>query len=162
MSTLISVDTAAVLTGMTKRTLWRWLGDGTVRHQGTDARGRTLLDIDDIRHRLCISLDQAADLQLVAAADQGDGEAQNELGILCLEQQHPSLALHWFQLAAEQEHADAMHFLSTLYLHGTNDPLGEGGMEIRKNASQALMWLSKATFHGHPIAKQQLAAWTEQ
>lgn len=107
-----------------------------------------------------LSIDLVTDegRELLLDADQGNANAQNELGIVCLEQEKPQIALHWFGLAAEQGCADAMHYLSKLYL-GDFEYSGEAG--IVQNRSQAFVWLSKAALHGHLIAQAQLAVWTE-
>lgn len=148
MSHLISLDTAVVVTGVTKRTLWRWLGSGAIEHRGMDQRGRTMLAYADIKPKLCMSFADAEDIELLVAADQGCRDAQNDLGILCLEQERADIALHWFNLAAEQGHADAMHFLSTMY---------QSGNGVERSDTTALLWRVKAAEAGHVIAKAQMA-----
>lgn len=147
MSHLISVDTAVVVTGVTKRTLWRWLGSGAIEHRGMDQRGRTMLAYADIKPKLCMSFADDEDIELLVEADQGCRDAQNDLGILCLEQERADIALHWFNLAAEQGHADAMHFLSTMY---------QSGNGVERSDTTALLWRVKAAEAGHAIAKAQM------
>lgn len=65
VSHLISVDTAVVVTGVTKRTLWRWLGSGAIEHRGMDERGKTMLAYADIKPRLCISFEENEDIELL-------------------------------------------------------------------------------------------------
>lgn len=148
MSHLISVDTAVVVTGVTKRTLWRWLGSGAIEHRGMDQRGKAMLAYADIKPKLCMSFADDEDIELLVEADQGCRDAQNDLGILCLEQERADIALHWFNLAAEQGHADAMHFLSEMY------QLGSG---VVRSETTALLWRVKATEAGHVIAIAQMA-----
>ena len=148
MSHLISVDTAVVVTGVTKRTLWRWLGSGAIEHRGMDQRGRTMLAYADIKPKLRISFADDEDIELLVEADQGCRDAQNDLGILCLEQERADIALHWFNLAAEQGHADAMHFLSKMY---------QSGNGVERSDTTALLWRVKAAEAGHAIAKAQMA-----
>ncbi|MGI6408174.1 MAG: tetratricopeptide repeat protein [Thiopseudomonas sp.] len=148
MSHLISLDTAVVVTGVTKRTLWRWLGSGAIEHRGMDQRGRAMLAYTDIKPKLCMSFADAEDIELLVAADQGCRDAQNDLGILCLEQERADIALNWFNLAAEQGHADAMHFLSTMY---------QSGNGVERSDTTALLWRAKAAEAGHAIAKAQMA-----
>ncbi len=155
----ISLDTAVELATVSRRTLWRRVQEGKVGRAGLDVRGRALLVLDDLRALLAIRLEDEADARLLVDADQGSSEAQNELGILCLEQSQPLLAVYWFNQAAEQGHADAMYHLSRLYLHGF-DQLG-GGACLAQNASEAFVWLSKAALQGHAIAGEQLAAWVD-
>ena len=148
MSHLISVDTAVVVTGVTKRTLWRWLGSGVIEHRGMDQRGRTMLAYADIKPKLCMSFAEDEDIQLLVEADQGYRDAQNDLGILCLEQERADIALHWLNLAAEQGHADAMHFLSNMY---------QSGDGVERSNTTALLWRVKAAEAGHAIAIAQMA-----
>ncbi len=114
----ISLDSAVLLATVSRRTLWRRVQDGQIGRSGTDERGRALLALADLGPLLCIRLDDEGDASLLVEADRGSAVAQNELGILCLEQAQGPVALHWFKLAAEQGHSDAMHHLSRLYLHG--------------------------------------------
>ena len=53
---MVSVDTAAAVMGVSKRTLWRWLGVGTLQRQGTDDRGRVMLALGEVLPRLCMPL----------------------------------------------------------------------------------------------------------
>ena len=147
MSHLISVDTAAVVAGVSKRTVWRWLGSGDIEHRGLDVRGRAMLAYADIKPKLCITF-QDEDIDLLVEADQGGRDAQNDLGILCLEQERADIALYWFNLAADQGHADAMHFLSEMYQQGTG---------VERSETTALLWRVKAAEAGHAIAKAQMA-----
>ena len=125
MQQAISLDSVVELASISRRTVWRRLNEGVIARCGADERGRALLALADVLPFLRIQLLEAGDAELLMAADRGDREAQNDLGILCLEQQQMDIALYWFKLAAEQEHADAMHWLSKLYLGGIE--LGGGG-----------------------------------
>lgn len=154
----ISLDTVVQLATVSRRTLWRRVQEGQIGRCGTDERGRALLALKDVAALLAIRLEEEGDADLLMAADQGDGEAQNELGILCLEQNEPMLALHWFNLAAEHEHSDAMHYLCRLYAAGIKD--SGGGWALEPSLSEAFMWLSRAAKHGHVIARAQLETWT--
>lgn len=120
---LISLDTAVQLATVSRRTLWRRVQEGQVARSGSDERGRALLVLADVVPLLSIRLEEG-DAELLVAADGGCAEAQNELAILCLEQDLPMLALHWFNLAAEQDHSDAMHHLGRLYAAGIKDSGG--------------------------------------
>lgn len=65
---------------------------------------------------------------------------------LFLDAKRPDIALHWIQLAVDQEHPDAIHNLAMLYIKG-----------VGRDRTKALMWLAKAATLGHLIAKQQIA-----
>lgn len=93
----------------------------------------------------------ADDLSLLVAADRGDSGAQNELGLLFLEQQRPDIAAQWFLLAAHQQHPDAMHYLSQLY---------QQGLGVARAETEAMLWLAKAAKAGHLIARAQMATIT--
>lgn len=144
----ISLDTVIVVTDTSKRTLWRRLSEGKMARQENDERGRAMLDFEDILPMLCISI-EPEDHELFISADAGDAEAQNELALLFLGSNRPDIALHWLRLAANQEHADAMHNLGGLYIKGIG---------VLKKDNLGLMWLAKAAAFGHVIAEQQLAA----
>lgn len=144
----ISLDTATLVTGVSKRTLWRRLGDGKISRLENDARGRAMLALADLVPMLCVSVDPG-DYELLSEADAGDADAQNDLGQLFLDANRPDIALHWIQLAVEQDHADAIHHLSKMYIRGVG---------LEKDATKGLIWLAKAASLGHPIAQQQVAA----
>ncbi|WP_090275890.1 SEL1-like repeat protein [Halopseudomonas litoralis] len=90
-------------------------------------------------------------MALLLAADSGDSEAQCDLALVFLEQDRADLAAYWFNLAAQQEHADAMHYLSGLYQQGNG---------VERCESTAMLWRVKAAGAGHAIAQAQMAAIT--
>lgn len=153
---VVSLDTAALVTGTSKRTLWRRLSAGKLQRHSMDERGRVMLALADIAEHICLpfSADPArgvATSALLVEADRGDSTAQNDLALLFLEHNHPDIALQWFLLAAHQQHADAMHYLSELYQHG---------LGVDKCESTAMLWRAKAAKLGHPIAHAQMTAIT--
>lgn len=152
---VVSVDAAAAVMGVSKRTLWRWLSNGSLQRQGVDERGRIMLAFADVAPKLCVTFAGGSgdDLALLVAADRGDGEAQNELALLCLEQQRPDIALYWFQLAADQGHADAMYYMSKLY---------QQGQGVERCERTAMLWRVKAADAGHVIAQAQMTAITDR
>ncbi len=111
-------------------------------------RGRAMLTLEDLIPLLCVPVDPE-DYELLIQADTGDADAQNDLAQLFLDADRPDIALHWLQLAVEQEHPDAMHNLATLHIKGVGVP---------KDETMGLMWLAKAATCGHAIAAQQVAA----
>lgn len=146
----ISLDSAIVVTEISKRTLWRRLTDGQIARLENDERGRAMLAFEDLVPLLCVSV-EPGDYELFMDADSGDVEAQNDLALLFLEADKPEIALYWLQsaVAGQQVSVDAMHNLANLYLKGIG---------VEKNENTALMWLAKAAAHGHVIAEQQMAA----
>lgn len=149
MNKNISLDTAAVLTDVNKRTLWRWINDKKLIRQENDKRGRAMLKINDIAPMFCIQI-PSEDYILLTDSDNDDANAQSDLALLFLEQKRPDIAQHWLHSAANNQHSDAMHYLSELYLKGYG---------VSKCEGTALMWLAKAATQNHYIASKQLLAW---
>lgn len=147
MNLAISLDTAALITDVSKRTLWRRLDDGQISRQENDSRGRAMLTLADLVPMLCVPI-EPEDYELLAYADAGNADAQNDLAQLFLDANRSDIATHWIQLAVDQEHPDAIHNLAMLYIKG----IGVG-----RDRTKGLMWLAKAATLGHPIAKQQIA-----
>lgn len=109
-----------------------------------------MLAFEEVAPLLCVAV-SPQDYALFIDADGGDAEAQNDLAQLFLEADRPDIALHWLQLAVEQQHADAMHSLAKLHIKGIG---------VSNDESTGLMWLAKAASFGHTIAGQQLRALT--
>lgn len=107
-----------------------------------------MLSFEDLAPMLCVPV-ATEDYELFVEADGGDADAQNDLAQLFLDADRPNIALHWLQLAADQEHPDAMHNLSKLHIKGIGVP---------KDETKGLIWLAKAASCGHSIAAQQVAA----
>lgn len=160
----ISLDTAAALTSLSKRTWQRRIEDGQVPRLA-DVRGRALLPFDAVRGLVDLPLD-AADIANIEKADRGQALAQAEVGAMFAlaalkfaksaqtgngtkpcGQNKLSIALHFLTLAAEQNEADAMHWLGLLYAAG----LGEGD-----HRAQAVMWIANAATNNHAIACHQM------
>jgi TPR repeat protein len=83
--------------------------------------------------------DEAAASRIRKAAEQGNADAQNELGLLYSEgrgvDQSFVQAKQWFEKAAEQGHAGAQVNLGTLYLLGNGAPQSD---------QMALAWFRRA------------------
>lgn len=148
---LISLDTAIVVTGLSKRTLWRRISDGALRKAedgpGNSGGGRTLLDARDVLPLMRAPL-SAAETALLIEADAGRADAQAEMGAVFHRIGEMKTAVYWWQLAAAQGHADAMQWLGRCYA------AGEG---VEQDENLALMWISKAAAAGHAIAAAQMA-----
>ena len=150
----ISLEAAELMTGISRRTLWRRVADGVLDSGPKDARGRATLGLDALREPLqeYTGLSLGPDEQLLLLqADTGQADAQTELGALLYLRNgaaHPAPreALHWLQQAADQGHADAMHWLALT-------SAAQHGAPCRH---EALMWLGRAATAGHMIARQQL------
>lgn len=144
----ISLDSAIILTGISRRTFWRRLAEGEVVRLKNDRRGRTILSISSLAPLLLVPV-AAEDYELLITADTGNPDAQSDLAQLFLDADRPDIGLHWLRLAVEQNHADAMHNLATLHIKGVG---------VAKDEAAGLMWLAKAATLGHQIAGAQVAA----
>lgn len=148
----ISLDSAIIVTEISKRTLWRRLTEGQITRLENDDRGRAMLAFEDLIPLLCVPV-APDDHELFIQADAGDAEAQNDLAQLFLEADKPDIALYWLESAVSIQQSvvsvDAMHNLAKLYLKGIG---------VVKDENTALMWLAKAAAHGHVIAEQQMLA----
>lgn len=55
----VSLDTAALVTDTSKRTLWRRLSAGKLQRHSVDAQGRVMLALSDIAGQLCVAFSPA-------------------------------------------------------------------------------------------------------
>ena len=56
MNDVVSIDTAALVTDTSKRTLWRRLSAGKLQRHSMDERGRVMLALADIAEHICLRL----------------------------------------------------------------------------------------------------------
>ncbi len=146
---------ASLVLGRSERTVRRWCDDGTLRLVGSDAAGRALVCLEQVLDMLAEPAAPAAPtqrqawLRLVLDADSGDADALACLGTQLLHQGRTAGAVSLLQEAAQQQHADAMHWLSHCHLHG---------LGVDRDADLALMWLHRAAAQGHVVARAQSRA----
>jgi len=143
----ITLKTAASLTGLSKRTLWRRLADGQLHAQGgADQGDHARVLIDDVLTISRLNL-KPEDCTLIAEADAGQAEAQCDLALLFLMQKAPAEAVGWLTLAARQSYPEAMHQLGRCYIAGNGvEPVESLGIE----------WISRAAALGHGTAKRMV------
>jgi hypothetical protein len=140
---LISLNTAAALTGLTKRTLWRYIESGRLTVANPTAPGeKAHVHLQDILPLSGLTIDPEYHPTLVDA-DRGDPIAQCDLAILLMNQR-PADAIHWFQRSANAFYPDAMCWLARAYLSG------EG---IERNLQTGLHWIDTAARKGHPLGQ---------
>jgi len=147
MATTITLNTAASLTGLSKRTLWRRVTDGLLHIQGSAEQGehaRVLLEDIAPLSRLHLEADDRA---LLLDADAGQAEAQCDLALEFLMQAMPTEAVQWFKEAARQHYPEAMHQLGRCYIAGTG---------IAANEALGVDWISRAAALGHSTAKHMV------
>ena len=87
------------------------------------------------------------------AAAQGNAMAQNNLGVMLTNgtgtARNDRQAVHWYRLAANQDHADAQFHLANMYSYGR-------GVDA-PNRNNATSWLRRAAGNGHHQAQQRVA-----
>jgi len=144
----ISLNTAAALTGLTKRTLWRYIDSGRISALSTSQPGaKTQIPLQDVLDLSGLAIAPEHYPTLVDA-DRGDPIAQCDLGILLLSAQRPTDAIPWFQRSANAFYPDAMCRLGRAYL------AGEG---VEYNPELGLRWIKGAARKGHPLAQSLYA-----
>lgn len=139
----VNLATAAAITGMSDRTLRRWIAEGTIERGGGV---RTMIELDSLAGYVRLELDDDS-RAVIAAADRGDPDGENNLALLFLAAQQHGRAAFWLERAAAQGHTDAMHWLARCHFEGRGAP---------KDSALGLMWLAKAASQGHAISAQQL------
>ena len=144
---------AALVLGKNERTIRRLCDDGALPVVGfvdRNSRKMAMVKVTDVLailgERKIVEPELA---ELIADADQGKAEAQNDLAITLLQEERSSAAFTLFNAAAEQDYPDAMHWLYQCY---------QNGIGIARDEKQAMMWLNKAADYGHKIAKLQVVA----
>lgn len=142
---MIKLDTAAKLTGMSQRTLWRRIkaGEFTKTNKYGGLR-RVAIPVDSIVDYIPLPL-AASDIELICFADQGDAQAQTDLALLFMEYKHYERAIIWLKLAAKQQYPEAMYWLARCYISGRG---------VLQDVTTGLSWLQKAAEKGHSIAKR--------
>ncbi len=93
---------------------------------------------------------------LLARAEAGDAEAQNEVGIRyedgCGVERNEALASEWYRKSAEQGYARGEFNLGTAFLYGRG---------VETNLVAAFEWMQKSADHGFPLAWYALGTFYE-
>lgn len=142
----VRFDTASRLTGLSRRTFWRRMADKAEGRGDPDGLPRGTVDLEALRADLPFAASDA-DLQRIRHADAGDAEALHDVALMLMEADRFDTALHWLELAAAQNHPDAMHWLGRCHLSGTG---------VTPNVAIGLSWLARSAAHGHVISTKQL------
>lgn len=146
--TPISLDAAAAITERSKRTWRRRIDDGVTARLDSDSSGRTMVPLAQVVPLIGIAMGQE-DLAILAAADAGSAEAQDDMGQFFLAAGKLAAAIYWLKAATKQNHPNAMQCLGRCHLAGEGVPRDE---------NFAIMWIAKAAAHGHAIAHAQMRA----
>ena len=164
----ISLDAAVAISSVSKSTLWRRVTDGLIGKAGNDDRNRAMLLLSDVLELVDTPTSMnREDISMLLAADAGVPEAQADIGAMFYVAGNTKAALYWLYQAADNNNADAMHWLAIA--HAAHTP---GTMQTEQpfsteessfiNSSEreenlAVMWLAKAAALGHPLARQQMS-----
>lgn len=148
MST-ITLNTAASLTGLSKRTLWRRIADGQLHLAGGAGGGEhARVPLDEVLAVSRLRPAPTEDRRLILEADAGAAEAQCDLALAFLTQALPAEAVRWLTLAAQQNHPEAMHQLGRCYIAGTG---------VEADEAQGVTWIARAAALGHSTARPMAA-----
>lgn len=148
MLKFLSLAAAITLTEFSESTFRRRFLDGSISREILTGSGKSMIYFESIRPYVKISLTEE-DLITIENADAGDSNAQDEVGILFLENNKAKSAIYWFEAAAKNGNSDAMHWLARCYLSGNG---------TFKDENVGMMWLSKSAAGGHPISMAQMQA----
>lgn len=162
----ISLDAAVAISSVSKSTLWRRVTEGSISKAGKDVRNRAMLVLADVLP--LVDARQALseeDVHLLRSADGGLAEAQVDVGAMFYVAGNAKAALYWLNEAANQNNADAMHWLAIAHAARASGAKERGqsvSAEHYKHAHEregnlAVMWLARAAALGHPLAQQQMA-----
>jgi TPR repeat protein len=135
-----------LLTGKSRRTLWRRVSNGSVARVVKDSRGCTQLSLDEVVPSMPTVFD-SLDLELVLETDSGDADAIHDLGQTFALVSMYEAAKECWELASAKSHPDAMQSLGALYI--------DGRVEI-KDPKIGVMWIAKASAEGHKAAEEQM------
>ena len=140
----ISLSTAATLTGLTKRTLWRHIDSGRLTVANPNEPGeKAHVHLEEILALSGLTIDPEYHPTIVDA-DRGDPIAQCDLGIHLLMNNRPADAIPWFERSANAFYPDAMCWLGRAYLSGN-------GVEL--NLETGVQWIDTAARKGHPLGQ---------
>lgn len=142
---VIGLESAVAITAISRRTWWRRISAGLARRL-PNVGGRTMLALSDVIPEISIPFSQE-DLEMLVRAENGDAEAQADIGALFISANKHKAAFHWLKRAANQGSADAMHWIGMAYASGKGVPRDEVA---------AVMWIAKAASFGHVIAREQM------
>jgi len=144
--TSISLEAVIAISGSSRRTWWRRISDNPALKTGTDPKGRTSVSFMAAQEFISLPYEEHS-LETLIAADTGEAEAQNDAGLLFSELENYKAAVYWWRAAAEQDYADAMHYLGKCYVDGL-------GVAVDENLG--IMWIARAASRGHVIAQTQM------
>jgi TPR repeat protein len=105
-----------------------------------------MLLLDTLLPHFCVPF-SADDVEVLAAAIEGDAASQTDVAVIFLSEGKPNCAIYWLKLAVQQGYPDAMNLLGRCYVEGN-------GVEMDRQTGIA--WITKAATLGHVISRAQL------
>ena len=87
------------------------------------------------------------------AIEQGNANAEYNLGMMYADDGDGKQALYWIKKAAESGHPEAQYAVGLFYVNGVS--VGNG-TDVTRDTKQAVYWLKKAANQGHILAQEHL------
>ena len=140
----VSLDAAVSLIDRSERTLWRLVSSRLVIKEVQD--GRAMLLLSSLLPHFCVPF-SADDLEVLAAAVEGDAASQTDVALIFLSEGKPNNAIYWLNLSAQQDFPDAMNLLGRCYIEGNG---------VAMDYPVGIAWITKAATLGHVISRAQL------
>lgn len=155
---LVTLNTAEALGGISRRTLWRRISDGSVRTAPNSAGNQTRVVLADVLKAAGAALPMAC-YPWLKAADAGEADAQCEVALTFLEGGEVKRALYWLRKAADQSCAEALYWRGRLRLGGQDGgkaPDEEGMISDVPADREGELWIWQASLKKHAAAAAAL------
>lgn len=150
----VGTQVAALLIGKSNKTLYRWAEEERlspiVETTSTSSKAfrKMYFDLEELKPYLAIPFDRSLE-EDIARVEAGEADAYTEVGLRFFAAEHHEQAFHWFEIAAQKGHVDAMDWLATCYLEGLGAPV---------DRAAAMEWLGRAARAGHILAQEKIEA----
>jgi Na+-translocating ferredoxin:NAD+ oxidoreductase RNF subunit RnfB len=142
----VSLNTAAMLTGKSTRTIRSWLETGIAKggESLNDSIEKNLVvDLRSINQHIPIELTPTL-MDSIDKSEAGISEETTNIAIAFSKSHADKIAIQWFELAAKQGNNDAMFWLWKNY---------QTGCGVEPDFAVAIQWLGKAAKHGSITAQ---------
>lgn len=155
---LVTLNTAEALGGMSRRTLWRRIADGSVRTAPNSVGSQTRVVLSDVLVVAGAGLPMAC-YPWLEAAEAGEVDAQCEVALAFLEGGDVKRALYWLRKASDQSCAEALYWRGRLRLGGLDGgkvPDEEGMISDVPADREGELWIWQASLKKHAAAAAAL------
>jgi len=142
----VSLNTAAMLTGKSTRTIRSWLETGIAKggESLNDSIEKNLVvDLRSINQHIPVELTPTL-IDSIDKSEAGISEETTNIAIAFSKSHADKIAIQWFELAAKQGNNDAMNWLWDIYYNGYG---------VEPDFAVAIQWLGKAAKHGSLFAQ---------